>query len=315
MPPSVRTSHAPNFFPLSNNTRDKWMLLCISHPFGCRYYLGDWDAEAEQFVPETHGRMNWRRPHQSIYKTVYRDFFAPESVRTPDGRRVMWAWLTTLDEAINLRTIQSLPRELSLAEDGSLRIRPLTELKTLRYDKVTLTDITATPPSRPHSSMATQHIADLDGDAFEIRITVDRAEVQRKRFGFQLFADEHQEDDINADENNRDASNQGLPIMFHPEYSILRIGTTEAPFAVADLAEDEDVELRIFIDKYLIEVFVNDRQAALTAHMDYKAAHSLNLYTYGGPTRVKKIEIWRLKPTNQGFREAIQTPIWEPEVE
>jgi sucrose-6-phosphate hydrolase SacC (GH32 family) len=45
-----------NFFPLG----DKWMLLCISHPFGCRYYLGDWDAKAEQFVPEKHGRMNWR---------------------------------------------------------------------------------------------------------------------------------------------------------------------------------------------------------------------------------------------------------------
>ncbi len=24
------------------------MLLCISHPLGCRYYIGDWDAEAEQ---------------------------------------------------------------------------------------------------------------------------------------------------------------------------------------------------------------------------------------------------------------------------
>jgi sucrose-6-phosphate hydrolase SacC (GH32 family) len=42
-----------NFFPLGN----KWMLLCISHPLGCRYYLGDWDAKAEQFVPEQHGRI------------------------------------------------------------------------------------------------------------------------------------------------------------------------------------------------------------------------------------------------------------------
>ena len=57
----------PNFFPLGN----RWMLLCISHPFGCRYYLGDWDATAEQFVPETHGRMNWRRPEQPIYETTY----------------------------------------------------------------------------------------------------------------------------------------------------------------------------------------------------------------------------------------------------
>ena len=42
------------------------------------------------------------------------------------------------------------------------------------------------------------------------------------------------------------------------------IGTTEAPFAVADLAPGEDVELRIFIDKYLIELFANGRQAVVT---------------------------------------------------
>ena len=79
-----------NFFPLG----DKWMLLCIAHHQGCRYYLGDWDAEAEQFVPERHGRMNFRREFdQTIFGTgdAWRaDFFAPESVLTPDGRRVMW---------------------------------------------------------------------------------------------------------------------------------------------------------------------------------------------------------------------------------
>ena len=284
----------PNFFSLGN----KWMLLCISHPFGCRYYLGDWDAESEQFVPERHGRMNWRRPEQVIYDTQYRDFFAPESVLTPGGRRVMWAWLATLDEAINRRTIQSLPRELSLAQDGSLRIRPLRELETLRYDAITLNDIAITPPERPHSSKAIQRIADLKGDAFEVRITIDRAEARRKRFGFQLFADENHE---------------GLPITIHPETGALRVGTTEAPFAVADLAQGEDVELRIFVDKYLVEVFANDRQAAVAAHMDYQAASCLNAYSFGAPTTIRKVEIWRLKPTNQGFLEARESRIWEPE--
>ena len=48
----------PNFFPIG----ETWMLLCISHPFGYRYYIGDWDEGQEQFEPESHGRMNWRRP-------------------------------------------------------------------------------------------------------------------------------------------------------------------------------------------------------------------------------------------------------------
>lgn len=290
----------PNFFPLDG----KWMLLCISHPFGCRYYLGDWDADAEKFVPESHGRMCWRRPHQPLYETHYRDFFAPESLLTADGRRVMWAWLTTLHEDVNWRSVQSLPRELSLADDGTLRIRPLRELESLRRDKVTLNNITATPPNGPHSTTAFEHIAKLDSDAYEIRITVDSVEVQRKRFGVQLFADNEQGEN----------ATQGLPILLHPEYSTLRIGTTEAPFAVTDLDDGEDLEMRIFIDKYLIEVFVNNRQAALTAHMDYEAGSSFNLYSYGGPTTLKQVEIWKMSPTNQGFREALENRIWEPEM-
>lgn len=293
-PPDVAIGEdvsCPNFFPLG----DKWMLLCISHPIGCRYYLGHWDAEAEQFVPETHERMNWRRPEQPIYDVVYRDFFAPESVLTPDGRRVMWAWLTTLHEAINQKSIQSLPRELSIAEDGSLRIRPLRELESLRYDLVTLNDIEATPPKQMHGGMTTPRIAELSGDAFEIRIVIDREQAWRKRFGFLLFADD---------------GHEGLPVIIHPETATLRLGTTEAPFAVADLPEDEDVELRIFIDKYLVEVFVNDRQAVLTAHMDYQVAKGLNAYSYGGPTTIQQVEIWKLKSTNQGFLEARQNHIW-----
>ena len=286
----------PNFFPLDG----RWVLLCISHSFGCRYYIGDWDAENEQFVPETHVRMNWRRPDQGIYETVYRDFFAPETVLTPDGRRVMWAWLTTLNPEINQRSIQSLPRELSLAADGSLRIRPLRELETLRYDPVTLNEVTAAPPERSHRSMAAERIADLDGDAFELRITVAREQAQRKRFGLQLFAGE---------------AHEGLTIMIRPETGTLRIGTIDAPFAVADLAEGEDLELRIFVDKYLVEVFANERQAALAAHMDYRSANGLNLYTYGDSTTLRQVDIWRLKATNQGFLEARESRIWAPDTE
>lgn len=286
----------PNFFPLG----DKWMLLCISHPLGCRYYIGDWDADAEQFVPEAHGRMNWRHAGQSIYDVGYRDFFAPESVLTPDGRRVMWAWLATLDEAIAQRTIQSLPRELSLGGDGSLRIRPLRELESLRYDAVTLSEVEVTPPHQAHGGTAVQHLAELDGDAFEIRVTISREQASRKRFGLRVFADENHE---------------GLPIFIHPETSTIRVGTTEAPFAVADLPEDEDLMLRIFIDKYLVEVFVNDRQAVVAAHMDYAAANGLNAYTFGGPTMIKKLEVWKMRATNQGFLEARRNRIWECESE
>ena len=177
----------PNFFRLG----DKWMLLCISHPYGCRYYLGDWDADREQFVPQSHGRMNWRRQEQSLYTALDRDYFAPESVLAPDGRRVMWAWLRSMPGEIAERSIQSLPRELSLGADGGLRMNPLRELESLRYAPLILSNVTVESAGSYEAMLAGPALTELDGDAYEIRITVDQSmKHERKRFGVQLFADE-----------------------------------------------------------------------------------------------------------------------------
>ena len=291
-----------NFFKLGN----KWMMLCISHPLGCRYYIGDWDAKAEQFVPQTHGRMNFRRDEQSLFgRPPWRvDFFAPESVLTPDGRRVMWAWLATLgmrDGNMNTRTIQSLPRELSLPDDGTLRIKPLRELETLRYEPLTLSEIEIGATAKevlPSVAPAGKKIAPLDGDAIELRITIARDQAERKLFGFTLFDD---------------GKGGGLSVLFRPENSTLRLGAAEAPFSVAGLPKGEDVELRIFIDKYLVEVFANSRQAMVASHADPRGKPDFSAFSVGAPTRLKKVELWKLKPTNQGFLDAQKNRVWEPE--
>ena len=116
-------------------------------------------------------------------------------------------------------------------------------------------------------------------------------------FGFRLFS---------SDERI------GMPIYLQPNNKTIRVGDTEAPFAVSDLPPEEDVELTIFMDKYFVEVFVNNRRALVAADMDWRAAQQLRLYSYGAPTTCKQIDIWSLRPTNQGFREAQETPIWEP---
>ena len=290
-----------NFFPLG----EKWMLLTISHPLGCRYYIGDWDAEAEQFVPEQHGRMNWARQDQPVWGLWRRsDFFAPESVLTPDGRRVMWAWIT--GNGLTGRTIQSLPRELSLPDDGVLRIRPLRELENLRQQPLTLTKVLLAHPVEGHQGTVPpvaapqlQRLAELPGDAVEIRITIPREDADRKLFGFMLFSD---------------GKGGGLPILLRPETGTLRVGTTEAPFSVAELPDGEDVELRIFVDKYLVEVFANDRQAVVATHLEHADQRGFDAFTVGTPTRLNQVDIWKLKPTNQGFLEAQESRNWQPSV-
>ena len=60
---------------------------------------------------------------------------------------------------------QSLPRELSLADDGSLRIKPLRELNRLRHDPRVFQDFTVAPEKRTAGGSARKRILDLDGDA------------------------------------------------------------------------------------------------------------------------------------------------------
>lgn len=287
----------PNFFRLG----DKWVLLCISHPYGCRYYIGDWDAEKEQFVPEKHDRMNWAHAGQGpIWSRNARmwDFFAPESLLTSDGRRVMWAWMCALAPELQEKTIQSLPRELSLDGKGDLRIRPLRELESLRQNAQHFEPFTVEPEDRPAGGIGTQHIFDLPGSSCEIRVTVSRAEADRKRFGIRLFTGDR---------------NEGLPIVIDPATATLQVGTTHAPFTVASLPSDEDVELRIFIDKYIVEVFVNDRQAVAAAHLNGREARGVDAYTWGAPTTFGSIGLWTLQPTNQGYRIARKSKIWQPD--
>jgi beta-fructofuranosidase len=291
-----------NFFPIGK----KWMLLCISHDLGCRYYIGDWDAKAEQFVPEQHGRMNWRRDGQSLFsrESWRADFFAPESVLTPDGRRVMWAWFATLDRKdgrMSDLTMQSLPRELSLPDDGALRIKPLHELESLRFDATAVQNVELTNVAR--SLLADrmppgQKIAELTSDAMEVRITIAREEAARKLFGFTLFAD---------------GQGNGLPILFRPETGTLRVGTTEAPFSLANLPESEEIVLRIFIDRQVVEVFANDRQAVVAYFHGDRSKTDLIAFTVGAPTTLRSVETWKMRPTNQGFREAQKNRVWEPE--
>ena len=179
---------------------EKWVLLCISHKLGCRYFIGDF--KDEQFLPEQHGMMNWSRA----------EFFAPESLLTPDGRRVMWAWCAPRGarKPISKRLqkgIQSLPRELSLSEDGTLLIKPLRELKKLRSEEKTVADLTV-------KSDTTHRLKGISGDTMELEIVLDAPTA--KEFGIKVLCDEE--------------GNKGLTISSGKGSKTLNVGYIDPPF-------------------------------------------------------------------------------------
>ncbi|MFO7935662.1 MAG: GH32 C-terminal domain-containing protein [Bacteroidales bacterium] len=248
-----------NMFPIGN----RWMLLCISHHLGCRYFLGDF--KDEKYLPDFHARMNWRNTNweEDHGGLVY---FAPESILAEDGRRVMWAWIITELEPSG---IQSLPRQLELPEDGILRIKPLKELESLRYAEKSWKNlvIEKDQPFTPE---------DVKGNALEFRV-VFKAPLPGE-FGISLLGDENGED--------------ALHITAGADMESLSVGPVDPPFT---LQKDENLTLQIFIDKQLVEVFANDRQAAAAAHKHFREDPDITLFTKDGPLSIEELKIWKMK--------------------
>ena len=255
---------------------DKWMLLCISHGLGARYYLGDF--KDGKFLPDHHALLNWARW----------DFFAPESLLTPDGRRVMWAWCTPwvndmqktsrtknfdnlLNPAVFQQGIQSLPRELSLPKDGVLRIKPLRELEGLRFDEKRVENMTV-------ESDSLRLLDGIKGDTMELEIVI--VAPRAREFGINLLCDEK--------------GGNGFVIGTGAGSRTLSVGYVNPPF---ELKENEDLTLRIFIDKSMIEVFANDRQAAVAWHEYLPENLNVSLFSRGGELTVKKVTGWKMRST------------------
>ncbi|MCX6345301.1 MAG: GH32 C-terminal domain-containing protein, partial [Armatimonadetes bacterium] len=235
---------------------NKRMLLCISHNMGCRYYLGEWNNE--KFTPDFHARMTWNG----------NTFFAPESVLAKDGRRVMWAWLLYMPIAPT--GVQSLPRELELPADGVLRIRPLKELEGLRYDRKQQAAVTVT-------SNTTQILNGISGNTLEMEVVF--KPTTATEYGVDVLCDS--------------SGANGLRVSYTAATKILRVGSVYAPF---DLKSGQDLTLRIFIDKNLVEVFANDLQAALSAASTHVPTRlTIRLFSTGGSVVVNSVKAWKMK--------------------
>ena len=258
-----------NMFRIGN----KWMLLCISHGLGCRYYLGDF--KDEKYLPEFHALMNWMAQDETPTgfapdnKTL--TYFAPESLKTKDGRRVIWAWITADASPTGL---QSLPRELELPDDGILRIRPLKELETLRFDERTFKNITINIDEE-------FRLSDITGDAIEMEATF-KAPLP-ENFGINLLGDEKGEG--------------GISITAGADRKTLGIGSINPPF---ELRDGENLTLRIFIDKNLVEVFANDRQAAAYASEEIRENPDISFFTNDRSLVIQEVNIWKMRSVYGG---------------
>lgn len=271
----------PDFFPLGN----KWALFFASHKRGCQYYIGRY--ENDHFYPEQHARMNWSGGQ----------VIAPITMQDDRGRRILFAWINEARVEARHRVggwagMLGLPRVLTLPDDGILRIKPVPEIESLRFNH------------REHDAFALEansevDIAEIRGDCLDIQLEISPNDAKQMGLLVRCSPDGAEQTGIFYDAAAKtfkvDGSKSSLIAEEPPLVPILppderTIRTQAAPF---ELSPGEPLKLRVFLDRSVVEVFVNGRQALVQRiYPSRPDSLGIRVFSRGGQANVTKIEAW-----------------------
>ncbi|OUQ36945.1 glycoside hydrolase family 32 protein [Faecalibacterium sp. An122] len=243
-----RMWECPDFFPL-----DGQQVMLVSPQemtaaglefhagFGSIALMGRYDPAARRFA---------RQRIQSIdYGT---DFYAPQTLQSYDGRRIMIAWMqnwaTTNCQPQGTRWFgqMTLPRELSLRE-GRLIQNPVRELENYRGHKVSYQDLLVTGET---------NLSGVSGRLMDLTVTVRPVDDRPSYQAFKIHL-------------AKDGQRETL-IRYKVANSTLRLDRTHSgfPYDIVNVRDfpvrprDGAVKIRVVMDRYSLEVFVNDGEQA-----------------------------------------------------
>ncbi|RKX46549.1 MAG: glycosyl hydrolase family 32 domain protein [Verrucomicrobia bacterium] len=282
----------PYFWPIGS----KHILLHFSHMTGAKYMLGDYDTERDKFVVTDGGDFNFGPYGPS-------GLHAPSA--TPDGKGGVIAIFNMNDgkrhEGWN--GIMSLPWRLSLDEDDEiapLRIEPAGDLESLRYghQRVEGMDLPA------NEEIVFDNIK---GNAMEIVAEIDCSSSQMLELTVLRSP--------NGEESTRILffPNRGYPCREYTDkrsknrYSIVSIDTSRSSIlpdaksrapesAPVYLEKGETLKLHVFIDKSVVEVFVNGKQCvSVRVFPGREDSVGVSLRSQGKPATLKSLDAWQMK--------------------
>lgn len=269
----------PNFWPISE---DKHMLLLFSHTRAGRYYVGEYDRETHRLIPDYHGRMNYGPINKG-------SLHAPSATIDDEGRFLAIFNMRGGRTGAEWRGIMTLPRRLWLAGDNSLRIAPLPEMESLRFDHVT-----APPTTVPANGEVA--LDGIGGKAVEIGATLEPGEAREVGLKVLRSPDGAEETAITFYRDARGSGRHSLGIDISRASTRGNLEARPPEVGPLDLSEDEPLRLHVFIDRSVIEVFANDRQC-LTLRVFPRREDSrwVSAFARGGEARLTSCEAWQLR--------------------
>ena len=184
------------------------------------------------------------------------DYYAMQTLLAPDGRRIMIAWMQNWDTLAyrcndsGWFAQMSLPRELSV-KNGRLYQVPIRELNAMRANKVEYNNVVIKDTRLT--------LDQIEGRTVDLELVIRPADKDNLYKKFELcFA-----------ENEKYHST----LCFRPDESVLKI---DRKFSGSERAlvhqssclvngDSNELKLRVILDKFSVEVFINDGEQVMSA--------------------------------------------------
>lgn len=278
----------PYFVPIG----DQYMLLHFSHRGTSHYLIGDYDKKRDKFIVRTGGDFGFG-------PTFPGGLLAPSAF--PDGNGGVMAifnvasGLYTPENAA--QQIMSLPRRITL-EDGELKMEVTEAVKTLRGNHKGFQSLPL-----PANEMIV--LDGYEGNTIEMEMEINAGNSQLLELEVLRSPDCREVTRIcfYRERGYRDLDREAEG---HCTESILTIETSRSSIvpeiqprmpenAPVHLEKQENLKLHIFIDKSLLEVFVNDRQCAVVrVYPGLAESRGIAIGAGSGDAEVIRFDMWEM---------------------
>jgi len=246
----ARTAECPNFFKLD----DEWVLFVS--PYGkVQYFVGQFDAESCRFLPRTRGLLDYGP-----------NFYAPNTMLVPDGRRLVWGWVNGFPGGRGWNGCLSLPRQLGFSRDGHLQQIPAPQLTKLRGESMEYRDARV--------EKADQGFALPASDALEIEVEIDLLSASSVHL---------------AMENEK----KERPVTMSFNGLELRVLDAKAPLPLPK--GERKLKLRVFIDHSVLEVFANETVCVTKTISLIGPNSNFSVRSEGGTANLRRLRGWPMK--------------------
>ena len=258
----------PYFWPIGE---DRYILYFFSHMSGGQALLGDYDKKRDKFLVTSHHEFNFGAAHPG-------GVHAPSATTYLNGKNILIFNMNNSKDTYRWNQLMTLPREIGIAgEDGInkdvLLIKPAGDIESLRSNHKSIKNLEIIPNKETllDSIIGNSIEIDLEIDVkksnmFELRVLRSKDCDEYTKISFYKNRGFRDWEKYQGWDVSKRLSASDSIISIDTSYSSVDSNVLSRPPETAPfyLSENENLKLRIFIDKSVLEVFVNDRQCLAT---------------------------------------------------